>query len=121
VDPDAVEIRVVGCLVEKQRSERLHAFADLAAVEETLTALVERELVARHQRRPGQKEERYSQLLGGEAPVAAVAEPAEAEPPAEQSGPAEEDDRLERLERLERELAALRDEVTRLREALGEG
>jgi uncharacterized protein YceH (UPF0502 family) len=102
----------------KQRSERLHAFADLAAVEETLAGLVERELVARRQRRPGQKEERYTQLLGGEEPLAAPVEPAGVEPPAGQSGPPEEDDRLDRLER---ELTALRDEIARLREALGEG
>src|SRR6476646_3788377 len=43
----------------KQRSERLHQFAGLAAVHETLDRLVERDLVARHSRRPGQKEERY--------------------------------------------------------------
>ena len=49
----------------KQRSERLHAFASLAEVEEALAALVERELVVRLGRRPGQKEERYAQLLGG--------------------------------------------------------
>ena len=49
----------------KQRSERLHSFADLGAVQETLERLVEREQVARHPRRPGQKEERYEQLLGG--------------------------------------------------------
>ena len=100
----------------KQRSERLHAFADLAAVEETLERLVERELVARHRRRPGQKEERYSQLLGGEGPAAAAAE-SEAEPPAEQPGSTESD----RLDRLEHELATLREQVARLREALGEG
>src|SRR3954451_5179078 len=47
----------------KQRTERLHAFADLAAVEEALERLVERGSVARLQRRPGQKEERYEQLL----------------------------------------------------------
>src|SRR4051794_37189093 len=49
----------------KQRSERLHGFADLAAVQTTLDGLVERGYVARHPRRPGQKEERYQQLLGG--------------------------------------------------------
>lgn len=48
----------------KQRSERLHAFADLAAVQETLERLLERGHVARRSRRPGQKEERYEQLLG---------------------------------------------------------
>jgi uncharacterized protein len=47
----------------KQRSERMHAFADLASVHETLDALIERELVQRLERRPGHKEERYAQLL----------------------------------------------------------
>jgi uncharacterized protein len=106
----------------KQRSERLHAFADLGAVQATLERLLERELVTRHPRRPGQKEERYEQLLGGageEAP-----EPTETEEPvtggeapATPSAPAEED----RLARLERELAELRSQVEKLREALGEG
>jgi uncharacterized protein YceH (UPF0502 family) len=50
----------------KQRTERMHAFADLAGVHETLTRLIERELVRRLDRRPGQKEERYAQLLGGD-------------------------------------------------------
>ena len=48
----------------KQRAERMHAFADLDAVQETLEQLIERELVERLPRRPGQKEERYRQLLG---------------------------------------------------------
>ena len=48
----------------KQRSERLHPFATLAEVEDALAALIERELVVRLERRPGQKEERYLQLLG---------------------------------------------------------
>ena len=100
----------------KQRSERLHAFADLATVEETLERLVGRELAARHQRRPGQKEERYSQLLAGEGTGTAIEADAVAAPVGQTESP-EEDDRLERLER---DLAALRDEVTRLREALGE-
>jgi uncharacterized protein YceH (UPF0502 family) len=47
----------------KQRADRMHAFADLAAVNETLERLIERELVVRLERRPGQKEERYAQLL----------------------------------------------------------
>lgn len=50
----------------KQRSERLHRFADLGAVLETLDRLIERELVERLERRPGQKEERYAHRLGGE-------------------------------------------------------
>jgi uncharacterized protein YceH (UPF0502 family) len=48
----------------KQRSERLHRFDSSAAVAETLDALARRELVARLDRRPGQKEDRYAQLLG---------------------------------------------------------
>lgn len=50
----------------KQRAERLHAFGGLAEVELVLERLIERDLVARLERRPGQKEERYGQLLGGE-------------------------------------------------------
>ena len=50
----------------KQRSDRLHPFRELAEVEETLEQLISRDLVARLARRPGQKEERYAQLLGGD-------------------------------------------------------
>jgi orotate phosphoribosyltransferase len=52
----------------KQRGQRLHGFVDLAAVHEVLDRLVERELVRRHPRRPGQKEDRYEQLLGEDSP-----------------------------------------------------
>jgi uncharacterized protein YceH (UPF0502 family) len=116
----------------KQRSERLHGFADLAAVQATLDGLVERGYVARHERRPGQKELRYEQLLGGleGPPVAAVAgEPAggsepgdgEAAEPATTSSAVEDLVPAEdRLTRLERELGELRSELARLREALGE-
>ena len=58
----------------KQRTERLHPFAGLAEVEETLARLGERDLVVRLARRPGQKEERYAQLLGGEVDEAALDE-----------------------------------------------
>ena len=77
----------------KQRSDRLHSFASLDEVGETLERLEQRELAARLPRRPGQKEDRYAQLLGepGEEPAA----------PEPVAGPS--DDRLERLEeRLER-------------------
>jgi uncharacterized protein len=53
----------------KQRGERMHAFTGLEEVHETLTALIGRDLVAQQGRRPGQKEDRYTQLLGeGESP-----------------------------------------------------
>jgi len=50
----------------KQRTERMRAFAELVEVHETLQALIDRGLVARHERRPGHKEERYAQLLSDE-------------------------------------------------------
>jgi len=70
----------------KQRAERMHGFADLHEVQQTLNALIERELAERMERRPGQKEERYRQLLGVEqegvgapgAPTHGLHEPAPA-------------------------------------------
>jgi uncharacterized protein YceH (UPF0502 family) len=83
----------------KQRSERLHRFGSVAEVAEVLDGLTQRELVARLERQPGQKEERWQQLLGGDAEPATASE--SVAPPA----PGEGADRLgaieERLERLE--------------------
>jgi uncharacterized protein len=56
----------------KGRTERLYPLGSLEDVEGVLERLIERELAARLTRRPGQKEERYAQLLGGEEPEAAV-------------------------------------------------
>ena len=84
----------------RTRSERIYPFASAADVESTLQALAERELVQRLPRRPGEREERWRQLLGGGADVAADAAAAPA-PPAE-------DDRLARLER---EVAELRERL----------
>jgi uncharacterized protein YceH (UPF0502 family) len=53
----------------KQRTERMHGFESLAEVAETVEGLSRREFVARLERRPGQKEDRYAQLLGGETPA----------------------------------------------------
>jgi uncharacterized protein YceH (UPF0502 family) len=50
----------------KQRTERLHRFASPAEVAQALDELAARELVQRLGRRPGQKEERYIQLIGGD-------------------------------------------------------
>jgi uncharacterized protein len=49
----------------KQRTERMHAFAGLAAVAQTLEHLIARGLAQRLDRRPGQKEERFRELLTG--------------------------------------------------------
>jgi uncharacterized protein YceH (UPF0502 family) len=101
----------------KQRGERIHAFADLAEVHATLGELIERELVARLDRRPGQKEERYAQLLGEpdsdddrsgsreDHSLPAVSTPR----PASANG--EVTDLRERVARLEREVAELREVI----------
>jgi uncharacterized protein YceH (UPF0502 family) len=64
----------------KQRGERIHPFAGLEEVATTLGRLIERGLVIRLARRPGQKEERYSHLLAEEG---ASEEPASAPAPAQ--------------------------------------
>ena len=100
----------------KQRAERLHRFDELSEVEATLQRLVGRELVARLARRPGQKEERFRQLLGGDdattAPpdreAASVAEQAAAAPRPEPAAGTDEAGLAERVARLEAEVAELR-------------
>lgn len=113
----------------KQRGERIHAFAGLEEVHATLAALIERDLVAQLGRRPGQKEDRYTQLLGDSedpngagtidgaqamyaAPPAPTHTPAHAQPghapPASPGQPSEQDDLRERVALLEREVAELR-------------
>ena len=47
----------------RQRVDRLYAFPDQAAFQATLDRLIERGFIARHARRPGQKEERYAHRL----------------------------------------------------------
>jgi len=90
----------------KQRTERMIAFGGLDEVQAALDDLSSRELVANLGRRPGQKEDRFVQLLGNGA-AAAVAD----QTPATPDVPAPGDDRLDDLERrvarLEAQLSAL--------------
>jgi uncharacterized protein len=111
----------------KQRTDRTHSFGDLAGVAQALERLIARGLARRLDRRPGQKEERFCELLSGdvagadahEADRAGItdAAPVAAAPSLEY----QDDDASspsvsakafvelrERVERLERELAALR-------------
>ena len=108
----------------KQRSERLHPFPDLAAVEGTLARLGERGHVARLERRPGQKEDRYAQLLGGEATAwpdrDARARTPDEGPSTRAAAAAPVGDGVEaRLAGLEAEVAELREELAALRRELG--
>jgi uncharacterized protein YceH (UPF0502 family) len=114
----------------KQRGERLHAFGDLGSLEAALDRLIERRHARRLERRPGQKEERYAQLLGaaqGEEPTAASQLPtAPASPEAEAATevhPQREDENSEsverRLGRLEEDVAALREALAALERELG--
>jgi hypothetical protein len=93
----------------KSRTERLHRFESIGALEERLLALGDRELVARLPRRPGQKEERFAQLLGDEAREGVPKAPTLPAPVGD-----------DRLARLEARVEALEDEVAALRGG-GEG
>ncbi|CAG0981521.1 YceH family protein [Geobacter sp.] len=101
----------------RTRAERMRPFADLAAVEQVLQDLMEREepLVARLPRQPGRKEQRHAHLFAG-LPDA----------DAEEFVPPPEGARLqvrvedERMARLEEEVAALRTEVVELRRMMEE-
>jgi uncharacterized protein YceH (UPF0502 family) len=92
----------------KQRTERMHAFAELAGVHATLEQLIGRQLVLRLERRPGHKEERYAQLLGAEDGLAPAPAPSAMAGVALADATTEDDGLLERVERLEREVAGLR-------------
>ena len=88
----------------KQRTERLHRFETAGEVDAVLSALAQRELVEQSPRRPGQKEDRFVQLLG---------ESAESAPP-----PATDTVEEDRLAQLETAVGELRDEVAALRAEL---
>jgi uncharacterized protein YceH (UPF0502 family) len=116
----------------KARTERLHPFADMSELGETVERLIGRDLVARLDRRPGQREERYQHRLSEgaeEPPAAAPAAPEEAAPadvaaaaPVDVAAVAPADTVAaddERIQRIERQLAELRSEIQALREELG--
>jgi len=101
----------------RTRCERMHPFADLAAVEEVLGELTNRDtpLMVRLPRQPGRKEARTAHLFCGMPDMAAEEhelppEPARVRVMAEN----------ERVVRLEEEMSALRSEVAGLRQVVEE-
>ena len=114
----------------KARTDRLHSFGDMGELTGALSRLIERGLVVRLDRRPGQREERYAHLLSengeeSEAAAPSVAAPVEPAPafaapgaPADPAPAEPVSSGNERIERIERQLAELRAEIKALREEL---
>jgi len=96
------------------RTERMHHFEDLEAVQSSLQRLMQREppLATMLPRQPGMKESRYAHLLSGAIDVAEVA-PRTASP-SSSSGDSE------RISRLEGTVATLRNEMSELKQQLAE-
>jgi len=106
----------------RARSERLHPFADAAALQEVLTRLIERGLALQLARRPGQKEERFIHRLSEDADgadaapaVAAAATVAAAPRPPVAAAPVDGGRHERELAELRAELAGLREQVEALR------
>jgi uncharacterized protein YceH (UPF0502 family) len=112
----------------KARAERMASFASLEEVDTVLTVLGERGYARRIPRRPGQKEDRFEHLLGGEddtdpgiGPAVSQAGAARGEaledrepaPPVVEAG---DGDLAARLYALETEVRQLRQELSSLRE-----
>lgn len=102
----------------RTRSERLHPFATLEEVEESLRKLAAEDepLVAELPRRPGQKETRWVHLIGELAPESETVEVPE--PPVEPGAPPRPSlaSRVERLEEIVERLAA---DLEELKKQLG--
>ena len=98
------------------RSDRLHSFDSVAEAEQVLRDLAAQSepLVRQLPRRPGQKEERWAHLAGGE--VAIVDEPVVSS----SSSPSSGEPLSVRVQRLEESVAALTEELRALKAKLGE-
>lgn len=114
----------------KGRTGRMAQLGSPAEVEAVLEQLGARDYARRLERRPGHKEDRFVQLLGGfvadeATPSTAAAMPApvpaatDRVPPPATPAPAAPASSNHRLEQLEAEVAALRAELARLRSDLG--
>ena len=130
----------------KARSERMASLISLSQVEQVLEVLAQRGYARRLGRRPGQKEDRFEQLLGGSggsgeaagavpggppaagvvpggppatapAPQAPVSTDPTAPAAAAAAGPSVDGELEARIRALEEDVAALREELARLRQA----
>lgn len=101
----------------RDRTQRMYAFDDLDAVENSLRRLSEREtpLAVFLGRLPGQREPRWMHLLGGPVDVSQLQESAAA--PAQGRSPRVEDLEI-RVNQLEAELQELREQFTAFRKSL---
>jgi uncharacterized protein YceH (UPF0502 family) len=94
------------------RTERLHRFEDLEAVQAALQHLMRREppLAVMLPRQPGTKESRYAHLLSGEIPGASAA-------PRAMAAPVDHGDQ-NRVSRLEEQVATLQRELSDLKQVV---
>ena len=112
----------------RSRTERLHRFSSADELLETLGGLMDRDLVREIGRRPGQKEDRWQHMLGGDVPLDTGALPPYQEgPPAPSpaAAAAARDDEVGRagtgagrIAAVEAEVRVLRDEIGALRSRL---
>ena len=97
------------------RAQRMHEFADMAEVENTLERLASREdgpFVVRLPREPGKRESRYMHLFSGEVDLQAMT--------AQNDAPVADESLLARVEMLEGEVAELQQRLDSLLAHLGE-
>lgn len=98
----------------RTRAARMHEFADMQEVEQTLEGLAAREdspFVLRLAREPGKRESRYMHLFSGEVETAAAVETV---------APATEETLLARVEALENEVEELKQRLDSLLAHLGD-
>jgi uncharacterized protein len=100
----------------KQRVERLYPYGSIDEVERALEMLAEYELAEKLPRRPGQSQDRWRQLLGGDEAATAVDPAAPAEPQ-----PSTNVERVYQTQSpLEERVARLEEQVAELQRTLAE-
>ncbi|CAM6263744.1 UPF0502 protein [Enterobacter cloacae] len=99
----------------RTRASRMHEFADMQEVEQTLDGLATREdgpYVVRLAREPGKRESRYMHLFSGEVDTSTVL--------ADSAAPAAHDSLAARVDALEEEVAGLKQRLDALLAHLGD-